>query len=70
MVSLQTEGYCLELNYIQLTILEKKILPPSKSLVDASDNFKTSIGQAIALTNDSVTYFYKTYTYLWNNEGH
>lgn len=61
MVSLQTEGYCLELNYIQLTILEKKILPPSKSLVDASDNFKTSIGQAIALTNDSVTYFYKTY---------
>ena len=64
MVSLQTEGYCLELNYIQLTILEKKILPPSKSLVDASDNFKTSIGQAIALTNDSVTYFYKTYTYL------
>ena len=64
MVSLQTEGYCLELNYIQLTILEKKILPPSKSFVDTSDNFKTSIGQAIALTNDSVTYFYKTYTYL------
>lgn len=61
MVSLQTEGYCLELNYIQLTILEKKILPPSKSFVDTSDNFKTSIGQAIALTNDSVTYFYKTY---------